>query len=57
MLSGNASVTYLQSLPPDARDCSWYELQQCEISPSVAPCAGGNITAGSIAFVIAVNQL
>ena len=23
---------------------AWYELQQCEISPSVAPCAGGNVT-------------
>jgi subtilase family serine protease len=36
---------------------SRYELDQCDISPGVAPCSGQPVPAGSRAFVIAVNQL
>ncbi len=36
---------------------AWYELDQCDISPSVAPCTGVPVPAGSKAFVIACNQL
>lgn len=37
---------------------AWYELDNCNISPGVKPCQGAtNETAGSVAFVTAVNQL
>jgi subtilase family serine protease len=34
-----------------------YELDQCDISPSVQPCTGVGVPAGSRAFVNAVNQM
>jgi len=36
---------------------AWYELDQCDISPSVAPCTGVPVPQGSAAFVAACNQL
>lgn len=38
---------------------AWSELSQCEIVPGAAPCSAsaGNTTAGSVAYVTAVNQL
>jgi subtilase family serine protease len=36
---------------------AWYENDQCDISPSVAPCTGKPVPEGSAAFVAAVNQL
>lgn len=37
---------------------AWYELDQCDISPGVAPCQGtGNVTETSKVFVAAVNAL
>ncbi len=35
---------------------AWYELDQCDISPSVAPCTGVPVPQGSAAFVAACNQ-
>lgn len=36
---------------------AWYELDQCDISPSVQPCTGVGVPAGSRIFVNAVNQM
>jgi tripeptidyl-peptidase I len=36
---------------------AWSEQDQCDISPSVKPCTGLPVPAGSAAFVAAVNQL
>ena len=36
---------------------AWYELDQCDISPNVAPCTGVPVPAGSVLFVTACNQL
>jgi tripeptidyl-peptidase I len=36
---------------------AWYELDQCDISPGVAPCQGQTVPIGSRIFVNACNQL
>jgi hypothetical protein len=36
---------------------AWSEQDQCDISPSVKPCTGLPVPAGSAAFVADVNQL
>jgi tripeptidyl-peptidase-1 len=36
---------------------AWYELDQCDISPSVAPCQGQTVPLGSRTFVQACNAL
>lgn len=48
----NAQVPSVMSI-----SYAWYELDQCDISPGVAPCTGVPVPAGSAAFVSAVNQL
>jgi len=52
---------FLPSLPRLGNVCSisyaWYELDQCDISPGVAPCENQPVPAGSAIFVNAVNQL
>jgi len=35
---------------------AWYELDNCQISPNVAPCSGQPVPAGSAIFVAAVNK-
>lgn len=44
---------------PDVMSISyaWYENDQCDISPGVAPCTGKPVPAGSAAFVAATNAL
>jgi tripeptidyl-peptidase-1 len=36
---------------------AWWELDQCDISPGVAPCNGQPVQSGSVAFVNACNAL
>ena len=36
---------------------AWYEMDQCDISPGVAPCTGKPVPAGSAAFVAACNAM
>jgi len=56
-------ATTISSLPngqfPNVMSISyaWYELDQCDISPSVAPCTGVPVPQGSVAFVNACNAL
>jgi hypothetical protein len=57
----NHALSRLRPSHPRCYCCSisyaWYELDQCDISPGVAPCENQPVPAGSAIFVNAVNQL
>jgi tripeptidyl-peptidase-1 len=56
---GTAVIAAADNKVPKVMSISyaWYEMDQCDISPGVAPCTGKPVPAGSQAFVAACNAM
>ena len=56
---GTAVIAAADNKVPKVMSISyaWYEMDQCDISPGVAPCKGKPVPAGSQAFVAACNAM